>query len=119
MINKKLIPVVPKSGSLGASGDLAQLSRVGCAMMGVPTVMIKYNNQTMPANDALHLARIEKFEPLSKEGLALTNGTNFMASILAINYLKENKIIENLLLTTSLFLDSIFAVDAAFHACIS
>jgi len=88
-------------------------------MMGIPTVNVKYNNEIMPANKALQLAKIEKFEPLSKEGLALTNGTNFMASILTIAYLKEIKIVENLMLTTSLFLDSIKAVDACFNYCIN
>lgn len=72
----------------------------------------------MSSDRALKLANIQIFEPLSKEGLALTNGTTFMASILAIAYLKECQAFENLMLITSLFLDSIKAVDAAFNGSI-
>ena len=57
-------------------------------MMGEKSVMVKYQGKIMPSNEALDLANIKKFDPKSKEGLALTNGTTFMASILTIAYLK-------------------------------
>ena len=34
MINCKIAPVIPRIGSLGASGDLATLSHLALAMMG-------------------------------------------------------------------------------------
>ena len=34
MINNRIVPVVPRIGSLGASGDLAPLSHMALAMMG-------------------------------------------------------------------------------------
>lgn len=61
MINKRVIPIVPCSGSLGASGDLAQLSRVGNAMMGIPDVMVKYQNKILPSDEAMKLAQIKLF----------------------------------------------------------
>jgi len=63
MINHKIIPLVPETGSLGACGDLAQLSRVGTAMMGEPSVKVKYQNTIMPANEALKKAKITPFNP--------------------------------------------------------
>ncbi len=34
MINKRIVPCIPSTGSLGASGDLALLARLGRAMQG-------------------------------------------------------------------------------------
>jgi histidine ammonia-lyase len=72
----------------------------------------------MPSDEALKLAEIEPFKPLSKEGLALSNGTSFMISMLTIGYLKQVEALNNLMLITNLFLDSIVAIDAAFCGCI-
>ena len=68
----------------------------------------------MPAAEALAKAHIAPFEPSAKEGLALTNGTSFMASMLAIAYMQEVHEFENSLALQVLFLNSIKAVDAAF-----
>jgi histidine ammonia-lyase len=57
-------------------------------MMGIPSVLVKYQGKILPSNEALKLANIPIFDPKSKEGLALTNGTTFMASLLTIAYLK-------------------------------
>ena len=63
MINHRVVPIVPETGSLGACGDLAQLSRVGTAMMGVPSVKVHYQNTLMSADEALKRAHIEPFKP--------------------------------------------------------
>ena len=34
MINKGILPIIPRQGSVGASGDLAPLSHIGCALIG-------------------------------------------------------------------------------------
>jgi histidine ammonia-lyase len=94
MINKRIVPVVPVSGSLGASGDLAQLARLGCAMMGLKTTMVKYQGQIVSSEFALEREHINKFVPKSKEGLALTNGTTFMASILCVALKRQKEVFE-------------------------
>lgn len=63
MINHRIVPLVPETGSLGACGDLAQLSRVGTAMMGVPSVKVCYKNKIISADKALKKANIIPFEP--------------------------------------------------------
>jgi histidine ammonia-lyase len=62
----------------------------------------------------LEKEHINKFVPKSKEGLALTNGTTFMASILCVALKRQKQVFEQIMLTTCLFLDSIKAVDSAF-----
>ncbi len=114
MINARIIPEVPCTGSLGASGDLAFLSRLGRAMMGEATPVI-YRGKRMTAAEALHLADIIPFNPKAKEGLALSNGTSFMASMLAAAYLKELQFLDNLFALLGLFIHTTAAVDAAFY----
>lgn len=114
MINARIVPVIPDTGSLGASGDLAFLARLGRAMCG-EDVPVYYKGKRMSAKQALEVENIQPFEPSAKEGLALTNGTSFMASMLAICILKEVHEIENIIALENLFLSSIQAIDAAFY----
>ncbi|NGX27853.1 MAG: Histidine ammonia-lyase [Candidatus Anoxychlamydiales bacterium] len=114
MINAKIIPLIPSTGSLGASGDLAFLSRLGRAMQG-DDVKVHFNGKIISAKEALETAKIKPFIPKAKEGLALTNGTSFMSSMLSIAYIKNLHEFENLLALQSLFYNSIGAVDAAFY----
>ncbi len=115
MINHKIIPLIPCTGSLGASGDLAYLARLGRAMMGDP-VPVFFQGQVTSAHEALRICSIKPFDPTAKEGLALINGTTFMASMISIAYEKEMQCIKNLIALTGLFLNAIGAVDTAFYA---
>lgn len=115
MINHQIIPVIPCTGSLGASGDLAYLARLGRAMMGDP-VPVLFQGSIISAHEALQTCSIKPFDPTAKEGLALINGTTFMASMLSIAYEKELQCLKNLIALTGLFLNAIGAVDTAFYA---
>lgn len=114
MINADIIPKVPSTGSLGASGDLALLARLGRAMMGDP-VPVEYEGEVVLASTALQKAGILPFQPAAKEGLALTNGTSFMSAMNAIALLKEIHCLDNLFALLTLFLNSVEAIDAAFY----
>ena len=73
MLAEDIIPVIPRHGSLGASGDLAPLAHMAIPLIGEGTVRIK-GGEPVPSRDA-------GFEPLNlgpKEGLALINGTQLM-----------------------------------------
>ncbi len=117
MINARIIPLIPKTGSLGASGDLAFLARMGRAMQGTDAP-VTYRGQVMTSAEALRLAKIRPFVPEAKEGLAITNGTSFMVSMIGIAYLREVRILDNLLVLQGLFLNAVGAIDAAFNSCI-
>ena len=78
MVAQNIIPVVPKQGSVGASGDLAPLSHLFLPLIGLGEVY--YKGDIVSAEDAL---RAEVMPPLQlgpKEGLALINGTQFIAA---------------------------------------
>ncbi|RIW15258.1 histidine ammonia-lyase [Algoriphagus lacus] len=78
MLENDIIPVVPEQGSVGASGDLAPLSHLFLPLIGLGKVHFK--GEITSAKNALdHFAKA----PLQlgpKEGLALINGTQFMAA---------------------------------------
>lgn len=113
MINFRIVPEVPCTGSLGASGDLAFLARLGRAMMG-EEVPVWCQGNRMSAKKALRLAKIDPMIPKAKEGLALTNGTSFMASMLAIAYKREILCLENMFSLLGLFLNAVSAAQPAY-----
>lgn len=79
MINKRVVPVIPEKGSLGASGDLAPLSHMVLVMLGMGEAF--YGGERMSGGDAMKRAGIQTVELTSKEGLALINGTQVMTSV--------------------------------------
>lgn len=77
-IDNDAIPLVPSQGSVGASGDLAPLSHLFLPLVGLGKV--RYIRKTITT---AQLHRIYELEPLElgpKEGLALINGTQFIAA---------------------------------------
>jgi histidine ammonia-lyase len=73
---------VPSRGSLGASGDLAPLAHLALVLVGEGEA--RAGGTTMPGADALAGAGLAPIELAAKEGLALINGTQFMAAIGAL-----------------------------------
>lgn len=76
--NNDIIPVVYEQGSLGASGDLAPLAHLALPLIGEGEVYFegeRLSGQSL--NEKMNWAPIEL---LSKEGLALLNGTQFMSA---------------------------------------
>ncbi|MDO8582335.1 MAG: aromatic amino acid ammonia-lyase [bacterium] len=81
-INARVIPVVPRYGGVGASGDLIQLAHIAAGLMGLGDVF--YNDKRMRACDALAVINVAPLTLKSKEGLALINGTSVMTGIGAL-----------------------------------
>lgn len=83
LLNKRVHPVVPEKGSLGASGDLAPLSHIVLTILGLGEAW--YEGKRMTSGEALAKAGIEPLSELSsKEGLALINGTQVMTAVGAL-----------------------------------
>ncbi|TVR85386.1 MAG: histidine ammonia-lyase, partial [Trueperaceae bacterium] len=81
-LNEGVHPVVPSQGSVGASGDLAPLAHMSLPVIGEGEVA--YRGEVRPAADALADLGLAPLELEAKEGLALVNGTQAMASLLAL-----------------------------------
>ncbi|HKS22703.1 MAG TPA: histidine ammonia-lyase [Thermoanaerobaculia bacterium] len=86
MLNRGVIPVVPIQGSVGASGDLCPLSHTFATLLGSGQF---YTIDDPALRDARELPELlgfdaETIKPTFKEGLALVNGVNFSAAMLAL-----------------------------------
>lgn len=77
-IEQDAIPIVPSQGSVGASGDLAPLAHLFLPLIGLGKVA--YQGGTLPASELLKKHGLEPLELGPKEGLALINGTQFIAA---------------------------------------
>ena len=75
-----LLSIVPTRGSLGASGDLAPLAHLFLPLIGRGQMQGGPTGQPAPAEAVLAEAGISPLRLAAKEGLALINGTQFMAA---------------------------------------
>jgi histidine ammonia-lyase len=80
MLDRRVHPRIPAQGSVGASGDLAPLAHLALAMIGEGEAQIEAG-PFMPAAEAMQKAGVTPVALEAKEGLALINGTQFMASL--------------------------------------
>lgn len=89
MLNAGIVPVVPRKGSVGASGDLAPLSHLAIVLLGGGEAF--YDGERMTGAEALARAGLEPVKLSHKEGLALNNGTAQMlaTAVLAIEKLED------------------------------
>lgn len=76
--NEGITPVVYEQGSLGASGDLAPLAHLVLPLLGMGEVM--YKGMKYEAGIIMKKFGWSPLELMSKEGLALLNGTQFMSA---------------------------------------
>ena len=82
LLNRRVNPVIPSKGSVGASGDLAPLAHLALAMIGEGEAV--YENERLRSSEALRRAGIGALSLEAKEGLALLNGTQAMAAVGAL-----------------------------------
>jgi histidine ammonia-lyase len=89
MLNRGVIPLVPIRGSVGASGDLCPLSHLFAVLLGVGRFYVAGQAGLPVLHSAAELPSLlgfsaEEMKPTFKEGLALVNGANFSAALLAL-----------------------------------
>ena len=80
MLNAGIHPVIPRKGSLGASGDLAPLSHIALGLIGMGKV--EYKGEIVDAKDRHEQRRASSlWSWRQKKGLALNNGTQMMTAV--------------------------------------
>jgi histidine ammonia-lyase len=86
LLNLGLLPVIPGKGSVGASGDLAQLAHLAQPLIGEGRLRGPGDGRHgRPAAEVLAEHGIEPLELAPKEGLSLVNGTEPMQALLAFS----------------------------------
>ena len=79
MVNRRVHPVIPRHGSVGASGDLAPLAHAALVLIGEGETIDEGKRRS--GADALKAAGLKPLELGPKEGVSLINGTQVMSAI--------------------------------------
>src|SRR6476659_4114612 len=90
LLNRRVHPVVPEKGSVGASGDLAPLAHLALSVIGEGEVF--FEGQRMASAEALERAKLKPLELEAKEGLALLNGTQAMHAVGGLALLRAQRL---------------------------
>ena len=115
ILNAGLVPVVPRTGSLGASGDLAPSAHGFLPLIGEGELR-RADGTVLPAAEALAGAGLESIALAPKEALALVNGTHFMAAIGALCVVRAGRLLDAADGIAALTLDSLRGEAGAFDA---
>jgi histidine ammonia-lyase len=121
MLNVGITPVVPEKGSLGASGDLAPLSHIAAVLTrdleqgdGGYSGYATYQDQQLSGAEAMRRAGLERLVLEAKEGLALSNGIDFMAAAGALAVHDAENLLRHAQMGAALSLEALLGLSAAF-----
>lgn len=109
LLNQRVHPRIPSQGSVGASGDLAPLAHLALTLIGegeasldgaasgapgapAPFAMEGYRATVRPSAQVLAEARVTPVVLEAKEGLALINGTQYMAALGTLAVLEAERL---------------------------
>ncbi|ANH80204.1 histidine ammonia-lyase [Niabella ginsenosidivorans] len=112
-IEQEVIPVVPEQGSVGASGDLAPLSHLFLPLIGLGKVF--YKDAVKPAAEVLRELGMAPLQLEAKEGLALINGTQFIAAHAVTGIVGFHKVLTQADLNAVLMLEGLSASIKPFY----
>jgi histidine ammonia-lyase len=111
-LNRRVHPVVPELGSVGASGDLAPLAHVALCLLGEGVTGA--GDREVPAAEALARAGVAPLVLETKEGLALLNGTHLMAGHGALTVLDAGRLTRLADVAGAMSLEALMGSNAAF-----
>ncbi|MBD3307994.1 histidine ammonia-lyase [candidate division KSB3 bacterium] len=112
MLNKRVHPLIPRKGSVGASGDLAPLAHLAGVLIGKGEAW--YNGHRLPGADAMKRAGIQPVQLQAKEGLALINGTQVMTGLGVFIQLQAERLAKILDIAGAITLEALKGTDTAF-----
>src|SRR5580704_16986808 len=107
LLNRGVIPIVPRYGSVGASGDLMPSAYVARALIGMGEV--EYQGRRMTAEEGLAAAGLKPISFAPKEGLALINGTTMMTAAAALLWADTRNVAQAMLAAVALSLEAMQA----------
>ncbi len=114
MLNAGIVPVVPKKGSVGASGDLAPLSHLAIVLLGGGEAF--FQGERLPGGEALKRAGLVPVRLSFKEGLALNNGTAQMLATATLAIGRMEQLLETADLAAAMTLEAFAGRTRAFDA---
>jgi histidine ammonia-lyase len=120
MLNRRVHPLVPSRGSVGASGDLAPLAHISLVLIGEGQAWVGDDPRLLSGREALAAARVEPAVLGPKEGLALINGTQPSTAVAALAVAGAERLARAADIAAALSIDalrgSVRPFDARIHA---
>lgn len=113
MLNAGVHPIIPKRGSVGASGDLSPLSHLALVLLGEGEA--EYKGSIMSGAEAMKKAGITPVVLAAKEGLALNNGTQVMAAVGALALLEAERLCQSADAIAAMSIDALKGTPKAFN----
>jgi histidine ammonia-lyase len=112
MLNRNLLPVIPGKGSVGASGDLAQLAHLAQPLIGEGRLREPGDPpHGRPAAEVLAAHQLAPLELAPKEGLSLVNGTEPMQALLAFSIYDAMMLVRAADLACALSIEALLGTD--------
>jgi histidine ammonia-lyase len=112
-IEEDVVPVVPEQGSVGASGDLAPLAHLFLPLIGEGKVF--YNNKITKTATAFKKMKMKPITLGPKSGLALINGTQFIAAHAVMVVEKLHNCLSHADLICALMIEGLLGSKTPFH----
>ncbi len=112
-IENDLIPLVPKQGSVGASGDLAPLAHLFLPLIGEGKLLEK--GQVKTTAEVLQAHGMSAVDLAPKAGLALINGTQFIAAHAVMVVEKLHNCLAHADIIAALMIEGLMGSKMPFH----
>jgi histidine ammonia-lyase len=107
-----LLPVIPGKGSVGASGDLAQLAHLAQPLIGEGRLRAPGDGpRGRPAKEVLQEHGITPLVLAPKEGLSLVNGTEPMQALLAFSVRDAELLVQAADIACALSIEALLGTD--------
>jgi histidine ammonia-lyase len=112
LLELDLLPVIPGKGSVGASGDLAQLAHLAQPLIGEGRLRAPGDpDRGRPAAEVLRSHGLEPLVLAPKEGLSLVNGTEPMQALLAFSVHDAEMLVQAADVACALSVEALLGTD--------
>ncbi len=113
LLNRGVVPAIPRLGSVGASGDLTPLSYVAAVLAGEREAW--HRGKIVLASRALRAAGLTPFVFVPKETLAIMNGTSVMTALGLLAVERLERVVRVAERASALAAEVLYGRSQAFH----
>ncbi len=114
LLNRRVHPVIPSQGSVGACGDLAPLAHLALVLVGEGEAT--YHGDRIGGARAMTRAGLVPLTLSAKEGLSLINGTQGMLAIGALSLSRAETLVHTADVTGAMTLEAMKGSSKPFDA---
>jgi histidine ammonia-lyase len=114
LLNSNVLPVIPRAGSVGASGDLAPLAHLGLALIGEGEAI--QSGKALTGAAVMAAAGMQPLSLTAKEGLAILNGTQLSSTLAVEGCLRVDNLLRTAIVAGALTVEALAGSYAPFDA---